>query len=416
VFREIGFFFLLLTSASSFAGDPTPSPSSSPSTQPETSELVYSRAQKFSTLGAPAFSGSPSLHGPLLPPGLIISASNGASRGGGNGLVCFPKESSWPSRLGAADDKAHAIPDDALPEIESIQMLDLNDTLAMQNSNDFIIDEHSSVVKKIIPPSQSLAQISASDWAKDPSGSANLLEGEFERYVGRYREAIPPIYQQLKWAQAQIPLANLEIQNAPIEQMDDFQSLYRFPENCVLSTVFNQARDGSDGAWQADSRLFFHPKHSFLSQVTGLIHERVYYLGRLNFYQSSNSFGTYFFTRVTLTSKQIYKDVIAAYNQIFGYPGIYVSAGQEGPSAWLNSLFSDVLQAAQGSRDPKILGPIYVNTYRPLLLQLNLLDEKSRKIADKNLTRYFVKGIAPDPVELFQGWPVNANESEIPLP
>ena len=319
-------------------------------------------------------------------------------------------------RLGAADQSAHAIPDEALAEIDSIRMLDLNDTLAMQNSNDFIIDEHTSVVKKIIPPSQDLVQISASDWAKDPIGSASALENEFDRYVGRYREAIPPIYQALIWAQAQIPMSNLEMQNAPIEQMDDFHSLYRFPENCVVSTLFNQEREGSTGAWQADARLFFHPKHPFLSQVTGLIHERVYYLGRLDFYQDSSSFGTYFFTRVTLTSKQIYKDAIAAYNQIFGMTSIYVSVLQEGPNIWLGSLINAVFQAAQGSRDPRVLGPIYETTYRPMLLNLNLLDENSRKIADKNLTRFFVKGIAPDPIEQMQGWPVNVNQSEIPLP
>jgi hypothetical protein len=415
VFRELGFLFLLLTSASSFAGDPTPSPSSSPNFQADISGSINSSKRKFFALTAPG-SGSLTSHGPLLPPGLTIAASNGASRGGGNGLVCFPKESTWPSRLGAADGRAHAVPDEALAEVESIRMLDLNDTLAMQNSNDFIIDEHSSIVKKIIPPSQSLEQISASDWASDPSGSANLLEAEFERYVGRYREAIPPIYQALKWSQTQIPLSSLEMQNTPIEQMDDFHSLYRFPDNCVLSTLFNQVLEGSTGAGQADARLFFHPKHSFLSQVTGLVHERVYYLGRLDFYQDSNSFGTYFFTRVTLTTDQIYKDAVAAYNQIFGNTSIYVSCAQEGPVAWLSSLIGDVFQVAQGSRDPRILGPIYVNRYRPLLLGLNLLDEKSRKIADKNLTRYFVKGIAPDPVEQLQGWPVNVNESEIPLP
>lgn len=302
-------------------------------------------------------------------------ASEGGTHGGGGGnvFVCFAASSPWPAKLRAGTNgrSAVAVPDDALGDVQSIEMLDLY--FARENLGSYGITGHFR--------NDGLLPLKV---GKD-------LDADFMAIASRYRETIPPIYNDLMRAASKLPVSIIVWRPQPLDQIDDFTDWKNPHPSCVISTMINQFDDYS---WHIDQRLFNHPKHTDLSRAVAMFHERTYWLVRQapEFYNVEAS-RIYDFVTASLLTATTYDGALRAFNgMFFDSQNEFYSVSQTAPGALKFSIIPKVIAEAGGpsSSLPSML-QIYKSKYRPLLMA-SPFDAKLKAALDGDITFFFKTG------------------------
>jgi hypothetical protein len=345
--------------------------------------------------------------------------AGGTHGGGGNGLICFVKDSHWPAQLKGEhpyDNTAHVIPNDALSEIQSIEILDLS------HANHHIQvfghrDPEPIFNRHVIAPAGHFDLITDKMWQNDKAKYVEIFENEVERYASRYEESIPQIYSDLQTAKLALPVSEINFVNHEVPQTSDYEAFQSDTPNCVVSTLFYQWRDTDQSPyqWTADARLFFHPKHSYFSQVVTLLHERIYWISRHVLTPWSDAESTYLFTTATLTQETNYGDAIANYNELFQLNGAeYLLPIAPGPAAFTKQLLADIVAVAGSNTNLPLILEVYKKQFRAKIFSANMIDDKTKKEMDKALTQYFKTGQTDPGYVFIHGWPADFNLSTLP--
>lgn len=372
----------------------------------------------------------------LLLPAVTVSAGNGGSRGGGNGLVCFGDQSIVDELRGGYD-KPVAIPDSYLGRITSISILDWEETNRDAGESD----------KPILAPERDFtyplfddADFNSRQIFEYKFGGYLLgLDQEYERLIARYDGAIPEVYSALERAKQMLPVfkfqdpqRQLTFDTNPegpaleftgeVEQLNDFVQFHHTP-GCMVSTLFNQWQDPQDGTyhWIADRRLFFHRKQSLASHLASILHERVYWISREKTGGRLNAGPTYFFAKATLEADTTYREARDRYNNLFLKQSDWIFATTSGPARWLstdlgvqfNALLTPLL--ATWPRPPAVTAQalsLYDSKLRAQVLNYPKISQNVRE----SLDQYFRHLIQGERMDRDPSWPEGFESSELPLP
>lgn len=189
----------------------------------------------------------------LLP---IATYAGTSSGGGGNAVVCFANHPEIVGELRA--DKARGggtIPDEDIPYITSVEILDLYQAKHVRSDEDF-----SPAPQQIIEMKPGETASSYIDRIND---RFSVLAPSTSEILGLGRQA----------------LAQKIAAPHGIRPIDDIDGSEIFDTTtCVRTTIIGQYVEGSDNFIRYDSRIFDLPEevHSSLSKTVSLIHEYMY--------------------------------------------------------------------------------------------------------------------------------------------
>jgi hypothetical protein len=183
--------------------------------------------------------------------------------GGGNALVCFIQED---VQLGNSTlnfkewikNNDNTIPDALLPFIESIEMYDLYEAKLERG----ISREKTQIIE---------------------IGETEDFYAYFDRLGNRFKNRVPGMIEILNNGKALIPDNNIMFYDNPVIYQNDLGSVSIPSRKCIISTMAAQVNFNDYYQVHIDKRLFFHRKHSRMSQATLLLHELVYAEGRESF-------------------------------------------------------------------------------------------------------------------------------------
>ena len=176
----------------------------------------------------------------------------GWSSGGGNAVVCFHRA----SVARAVRRAGGVVPNSALRQIRSVEVLDLYEAKGLRDS------------------------------AGNPHVLIGLggIEGQTEpaiEYVGRlaarFRYSLPEMEELIRGHLEDFPHENVILHNGSLHPIRDIGSSPALPDpRCVLSTLATQQSLHGTNYLHLDSRLFLHANHSELSKAVLLLHEVLY--------------------------------------------------------------------------------------------------------------------------------------------
>jgi hypothetical protein len=299
----------------------------------------------------------------------LAHAANGVGRGGGNGLVCFI-DSKIADSLTVRDSNTgsvtyyKSIPDSLVSEINSIESYDL----------------YLASLKKGTADNADVIQLS-----DNPNSS---VEQEFERYADRFHDTFWYLDSQLKEYEEKIPFAEAQAYSSGLNPVYDIPALGLLPQGCVLATVFVQASEGDTTRWGFDSRLFYHPKHSKLSQVVFLLHERSYLIGRT----LGGNDSSYFATQVVgdiLDPNLTFTKLISDHKKID--PRLKTPCGEINwsPFHFLYMMYGQ-LEAVEEISGKSAALQLYHTQYRSALMANSDLTDEFKQKNDQNITNYLL--------------------------
>lgn len=211
----------------------------------------------------------------------VLASQNGASRGGGNAVVCF--KSVETANLFKIFDSTTHLPTGFRPitteilaetdpnnsQIESIEMLDLK--LAKEERG---LTSHT--------PINPLYFLDASGVNINDQNSLEIfLDQKYYELISRVKDTLPQIYLKLVDAGKQLALEDILIEKNGLNSVFDVRPIGQLEAKCILSTVIVQAGElGGQPIWHIDPRIFFHPKFGRINQVVAVLHERIHLIGR----------------------------------------------------------------------------------------------------------------------------------------
>jgi hypothetical protein len=230
----------------------------------------------------------------LLPP-FLQSHAGGEGSGGGGTLVCFSDstDQSQIDNLKVAEPLAKdgtivdpfrastmykVIPDSMLGNIISIESLELVQAKKMASKK--MVQKVPELYNPLLLP----ALNPPVNLETPPTRDLTLLSTAADLYINRFSTNLPQMVASYRFASQILNIESLKpLTPGELEHtIQDFITVTMEPppKNCVVSSIMVQKGYGLHATWQVDERLFYHPMHTFMSQMTTLLHERAYWMYR----------------------------------------------------------------------------------------------------------------------------------------
>lgn len=229
----------------------------------------------------------------LLPP--LQAHAGGEGSGGGGTLVCFSattdqnqidnlKIAEPPAKDGMVVDAFRAstmykiIPNSMLGDIISIESLEL--VQAKKLATKKMAQDVPELYNPLLLPTLNQPV----NLETPPTKDLQLISTAADLYINRFSTSVPQMIASYRLASQILnseslkPLTAGELEHT----VQDFITVTMDPppKNCVISSIMVQKGYGIHATWQVDERLFYHTAHTFMSQVTTVLHERAYWMYR----------------------------------------------------------------------------------------------------------------------------------------